>query len=240
MYKISLYNAVIMKNTSNRINLDKIYMFYFIFLIISLVVVAIITRNSFEGKEIYNKNINMSNLIVVNSKAHADYYDDNSSLEDILNKAKIILKVKMTNNSEYMNQCRLSEVKILEIYKNEEGIDLGGNIYIYEPAYPHVESGEVCLDGGYIPMIENKEYIVLLKPLKVPQGYQMSKKEAKSFMYCSLGFGKYCSENLSPYIISDKSNNQLELKDLEGYNIMIDNKNLDKYNTFVSMMSKYK
>lgn len=217
--------------------IKKVELIVFLSIIIILSSIAIITKKSFNYDSVLSKN-NWDNYYIHMSKSDDIYYDEINDVQDILENSSLILKVKMSNNREILNQCILSEVKVEEVYKNNLDIKIekDNDIYIYEPI--SVQEDSIYLSDGYIPMNTEDEYILCLKPLKIPEKYVMSDKEKISFMYYNPIYGKKNINNNLYYINED--NTGLKLSDLKEYNVILESKDVEKYNNYNEIMMKYK
>lgn len=216
----------------------KASLILFIIILIILFSVAVITKKSIIP--------NISNLIdgewndyQVNMMLVSDkYYSKIDDVSDILENSSVVLKVKMSNKRENLSQCVLSEVTVEDVYKNDLDINIekDSNIYIYEPIT--LQEGAIYLTEGYIPMNTDNEYIVFLKPLKVPQGYTMSDKEKISFMYCNPVYGKKNMDNDLYFVNQDGMN--LKFSDIKNYNVILNNENINMYNKYNEFVARYK
>ena len=215
----------------------KVTLIIYLSILIILFLIAIITKKSI----IYYDNVckaDWSNYQVNMIATNDIYYSKINNLSDILENSSIILKVRMSDDREILNQCVLSEVIVKKIYKNNLDIVLDENksIYIYEPF--SLQENFIYLDGGYVPMNTDEEYIVFLKPLKVPEGYTMSNKEKISFMYCNPIYGKRSVNNDLYYITQDNEN--LNFDTIKSYNAILKSENLDIYNQYNNFIKDYK
>lgn len=216
-------------------NKNYIFIITFVLIVLSLIMTGVKTKKSFQYVE--HENVDLINYKIFNNYSNQVYYDKLDNIEDIFNKTPIILKVKMTNEREVLNQTVLSTVIIEKVYKSEIDISINDSIYLYEPITIQENTGSIYTTGGYIPMVENKEYIVFLKSLKIPDGYSMSDKEKVSFMYYNPTYGKVSIENLEPYIL--KENDNIELRDILINDIMINENEINNYLQYKDIILKY-
>lgn len=228
--------------------MKKLYKRFDIILILLLIIVLLVvsqkTKSSFQVTNLESETeINLMDFQVYNSNVNDIYYNKIDNADTIFNESPIIAKVKMTNEREYLNQCILSTVDIVKVYKNTTNINLTNEMYIYEPT--DVRSNELVMytTNGYIPMISDNEYIVFLTPLKVPDGYRMSSVEEKSFMFYNAEMGKVSVNKLEPYItgefdLTQMINNLVSYKDLINYDVILDESKSTTYKEFKEKVYK--
>lgn len=218
-----------MKILFNKINKHK-------FLTIIILIVIILFGISINMKIHFNSikqevDENFTDFQFWATNTNVKYYDEVDSIEKLFDEAPIIAKVKMTGEKEYLNQCILSTVELINVYKNDSNLNLENkNIYIYEPVHVLQNNLTMYSTQGYIPMLKDEEYIVFLKSIKVPEGYKMSEKEKISFIYYNAKWGKYCSKGIEPYIIDEKDVN-LKYEDIKNNNVILSS---DDYNNLYS------
>ena len=218
--------------SKNKISLSIITL-----ILIILVFIGVKTRVSF----VYENNLeyDWNNYKIFDMNVNDIYYDKVDKVENVITNSFIIAKVKMTDEKQILNQCVLSKVEVINIYKNETNkyIDEDNDLYIYEPISVQNNTSSIYTTYGYIPMIENNEYMVFLKPLKVPKDYKMSEKEEISFMYYNPIYGKKSVDDKLYYINND--NKELELNDIINYDVILKSDTIDIYNEFNQIINEY-
>ncbi|MBD7913146.1 hypothetical protein [Clostridium cibarium] len=214
-------------------NRNKVIVGILLIIVLIPLLIGIKTKRSFQYT--INQNLDFMDYQIINNTNKQKYYDQLDNIGDIFKDSPIVARVKMTNEREYLSQCVLSSVEVEDVLKGDIDLEREKKIYIYEPITVQVDAVYTSL--GYIPMIEGNEYIVFLKQLKVPNGYNMSNKEKKSFMYYNPTYGKSDIDGLQPYI-SDGSE-QISIRDVSKNNVIIKKDNLNEYSKYQSIISQY-
>lgn len=223
----------------------KIYFLTFIIILISAFGAGFFVKNSFTGEKDINKRISsiseeMLKYSNLNEKDMVDMYFDNSldTLEKLEKESDIILKIKVIERKLFFRSTE-SKVEVLKIFKGENGIEEGTNIYIHEPF--SVNDDMVYSTGGYNMMKDNTEYIVFLKHLKKMEGYKYPYKEKISFLPVSTTYAKYSEKENANFFKLDKENEN-KYKDVKGFCSIFESKeDLEKYEKIKEqILNKYK
>lgn len=139
-------------------------------------------------------------------------------------------------------------VKVLNIFKDDSStIKKGDTIFIFEPCA--IQANHCYSTNGYIPMVENKQYVVFLKDIIKPSWYKYkNEEEKKCFIPSSIFYGKYTFNDKTKSIKIKSGNNDIscmqlldyDLALLDGYTIMKHEQLNCKYEDIISRYDKIK
>lgn len=214
---------------------NKIFLVFLSALIFFSIVLGLMTRFSFKqefsAEEILNKGDKYAVSSQEDDRSLAIYFDNNmDDISQIKDKSNVIIKVKVTNDRQNYMRATLSGVDVSEVYKGN-GIKKGDHIYIYEPGFFFRSS--YSTEGGYNLMHGDREYILFLKHLKIPEGYKYKGKEAISFMPVSTYYSKYpLNSNGNTRVISkDELKKGISYGEVKEFDIITENVQIfEKYN----------
>lgn len=228
----------------NIIKDNKVFYITILCIFITLITLSLIVRNSFKGTLDFSEANNIVNKFQFEyGTAAGDYYNNYDDINfDVLKEdAELIIKVTLTNNREVLKDCILTKVGVSNVIKGKELINDFKEVYVYEPVSFHYPSKTVSTIGGYNLMKYDKEYILLLKRLKLPDKYNASEKQKLSFMLLNPEFSKFNMENENNGLYkvareSDFNNGEITFNNIEEYDqIFLDDK---KLNDFINLKSK--
>lgn len=188
-------------------------------------------NNNTNVSAILKKSNNIHVSIMNNPKFSSKYFNNAiNTLDDLISKSDLVVKVKVESDRTNYNQAVLSRVIIKQIFKGNEAKN-GDNIFIYEPSNFIVGNVSFLCFDGYTLMQPQYEYILFLKHLEIPKGYNYSGKEQISYLPVSSIYGKYKISNNPEYkVINTSANNNLKYKEVENMDLIASNNDvLNKY-----------
>lgn len=214
----------------------RLFIIVIILLVFLSTTTAIAVRMSLVDDIDFNKIKNEMNDYIVNYDNHIDSYGeifnaDIDSFEKLQKESQFILEVKLSGTRKNLYGTVLSEVEVLNVYKGDT-ISKREKIYLYEPSsiYGYLY---YCL-GGYNLMNNGNEYMVYINELKVPNEYDKTEIQEKSYMFTSLQFSKFNTETNYidvVYNLDDFYNGDIKYKDIKDMEfIPLDRKTLEIYN----------
>lgn len=116
------------------------------------------------------------------------YFDNHiSTLEELQNLSDVIVKVKVLPDRVNQMKAILSKVQVIQVYKGK--VLAGDTLLVEEPSSFLPTSYFVT--GGWSVMQDDQAYILFLRHLPVPKGYQYRGSESKMYLPVSSYFGKY-------------------------------------------------
>ncbi|MGL4873920.1 MAG: hypothetical protein ACRC30_04635 [Clostridium sp.] len=161
-----------------------------------------------------SKEFKLSNQSLINKK------EEFKSIDEIYNNSDLVIKGELSGKRKVLDGVVLSELSVKKTYKGE----CNELIYIYEPvAIVGKNSGYVVLNDGYLPMIENREYIVALNEENFSSEFKFIKGQNSSYRISDNVMGKF------PISID---NNSFEINELLGENVNYYTEAVDKEHIF--------
>lgn len=137
--------------------------------------------------------------------------EDYKSNDEIYNEADLIVKGKLTGKRKVLDGVVLSEMSVEDLYKGQ----CDKLIYVYEDfAIVGKDSGYIVVKDGYLPMIENKEYLLFLDKSNVTEEFKFMEGQNYSYKIVDNLLGKF------PMDIDENSFviNELPSDDINYYN----------------------
>lgn len=161
-----------------KISIKNMYFFLVGFLILFSVVVGIITRMSYVDDTNVEKHViegDSRYLNIINDEVYANHYFNNDieNIEDLTNLADSIVLVSTTSDRTNYNQSILTKVKVLDVLKGNMARKTE-YLYVYEPNNFKYNTTYYSLYGYNIMQID-KNYLLFLERLKVPDDYKYKK-----------------------------------------------------------------
>lgn len=209
---------------------SKIIYVLIIILIIGAITFGIYTKKSFKETKLNLDSNKISNASLSLDEEPLDdvsYFNNKiKDLSELLDTSDLIIVGHVIGERELYANAVKTKIKIDTVIRNKSLIDKPSEIFIFEPSYFNFNT---YISNGYNLMQNNKEYILFLKHLEVPQGYDYKKDELITFIPISTYFGKYESDNTeTPQIISTE--NEIKYKDIKSKPILTERKEMiDKY-----------
>lgn len=119
------------------------------------------------------------------------YFDisENMTFPKLKREADVVVKVKACGKRLCYQKAIKTQVTVLDVLKGTD-VNTNDKIFIYEPA-EFDEGYEYTSDKGYNLLNDTDEYILFLKHLDVPKGYQYKKDEADTYLPSTLLYSKY-------------------------------------------------
>ncbi|MDR3595878.1 hypothetical protein [Clostridium sp.] len=221
---------------------NRLLIIIYCLILVLCISIGIFTRKSFYGNTSLPMSNNLDNLtLCVSSSDTSNIYFDNNikDYDDLKQKSDIIVKVRLSGERKSLSGTILSKVEILSVYKGTD-VKKSDIIYIYEPCF-FINNTYNSVDG-YNMMVENNDYVVFLKHLKIPEGYKYKGVEQISFMPVSTKYAKY---NLSNYENKAFEKNELD-STLLNYKIIKNNDiitsqkaDIDKYTSIKNNLKDF-
>ncbi|MEN0647740.1 hypothetical protein NSQ82_01575 [Caldifermentibacillus hisashii] len=212
------------------------------FLIMGTFILGILTKKSFKentldlnSKEYYSANVSLQE----DEESSFKYFNNNiKNLDELVNNSDLIVigsvdKERLLYNSAIKTKFIISDV----IRNNSEVTNLPNKIFIFEPSYFNFDT--YFIKDGYNIMQNNAEYIVFLKHLEKPTGYEYKNDEMITFIPVSTYYGKFELKNVeTTKVIS--SSQTLTYQDIKSQSIVTENqKIIDTYNNIKSELGVY-
>lgn len=193
-----------------------------IILVIASVLIGINTRRSLVDNTEYDEiNINTFN-VHVDTKIQKWYENDIKQIDDLLDKSILVVKVKLVNDRRIENKTIYTKANVIEVYKGDNEL-VNSEIGIYEAAFPDERSKMLISYNGYIPMSDEDEYIVFLKPTIPLEGYDSNENK---YMFTSDKYGKYKTDDVGYLLNKDN----LKYETIKSYNVILnDEKEIENY-----------
>ncbi len=227
---------------------NKLFNILIIIIIVISIAIGIATRFSYTGEmflgDFLDKNQGVILVDLETDQEYVDIYFDNNieDLTELEKNSELIVKVKVHPERKMFIHGIRTKVIVEDVYKSN-GINKKDEIYIIEPSsMDNVNHGYTSL-GGYNLMEYDKEYILFLKPLEVPEGYKYKGKEKNTFIPISTLYSKYSLEKNENKIFTEEEfiKQKVKFDDIKSYDLLtISQKTLDNYyNTKNEVFKKY-
>ncbi|WP_339228941.1 hypothetical protein [Aeribacillus sp. FSL K6-2833] len=223
------------------------FIFIPIIMIIFMVVIGILTRNSYINDVDVNKYFNDKELNYTISKYEEDItkvftkFESLKNLDELEKESPIIVKAKVDSKSPRIRYylTTLTTVKVLNVYKGKISNDF---ISVFEPIdiIDAVDSaGTVNSVDGYNWMDKEKEYILFLRPLK-DSHYS---DDSVVYLPTTTVLSKYqIDESKVSLLDEDKMlNGSLKYADIKNQEVVLyEDQYVDKFNNFKrDVLNKY-
>lgn len=137
--------------------------------------------------------------------------EDYKSNDEIYDEADLIVKGKLTGKRKVLDGVVLSEISVEDLYKGQ----CDKLIYVYEDfTIVGKDSGYIVVKDGYLPMIENKEYLLFLDKSNVTEEFKFMEGQNSSYKIVDNLLGRF------PMDIDENSFviNELPSDDINYYN----------------------
>lgn len=146
-----------------------------------------------------------SNYTAIQEFEHYTLFNELSTLEDLEDISDVILRVKVTAEKKIAPKDIITTAVITKVYKGE-GLSVQDSIQIIEPYYYEYTTYAI---GGYVPITENTDYIVFLKPTTLHNTY----------LFSSVEFGKFKADAL-PAKIFELDKEAISVKEISNYDFV--------------------
>ncbi|EGT3614740.1 hypothetical protein FHH43_00585 [Clostridium perfringens] len=137
--------------------------------------------------------------------------EDYKSNDEIYDEADLIVKGKLTGKRKVLDGVVLSEISVEDLYKGQ----CDKLIYVYEDfTIVGKDSGYIVVKNGYLPMIENKEYLLFLDKSNITEEFKFMEGQNSSYKIVDNLLGRF------PMDIDENSFviNELPSDDINYYN----------------------
>lgn len=202
------------------------YILVVVLIMVSCIFIGIKTKKSFNLSENVNKNI--ETFSIYKDQSLLNFYDQISEVNDLLSNSDIVVKISITEDRESVTKATLTKVKVNSILKGN--IYDKEYIYIYEPYFIRYFDCSISNYQGYLPMRKGEEYIVFLKELNAPEGYNKTDKENMSYLFVNPIWGKYNSKAQEIYT-TNNIDMDIKLGDVNDKDAIIMEQDVEKYNS---------
>ena len=225
----------------------KLYFMSLLVLISVTVGYAFVTKYSFTGDYYLNKIKKQYNLddFMYSNIEDSEYFNESiSTLDELEKSSDLIVKVKPDDGKLFYNSIE-RQVKIINIYNDNDSLKNGDTIYIQEPFSISYLKGMESMNSekGYVLMNSNQEYILFLKHLDKVDGYKYNDNENITYVPVSTRLSKYCRQE-RPLLVKESKidSGKLYYKDFKSSSaIFIKADEWDKYNSISSQVyDKYR
>lgn len=225
----------------------KLYFMSLLVLISVTIGYAFVTKYSFTGDYYLNKIKKQYNLddFIYSNIEDSEYFNESiNTLDELEKSSDLIVKVKPVNGKLFYNSIE-RQVKIINIYSDNDSLKKGDTIYIQEPFSISYLKGMESMnsENGYVLMNSNLEYILFLKHLDKVDGYKYKNNEKITFVPVSTRLSKYCEQERALLVNESKiEDGELYYKDFKTSSaIFIKTKEWNRYNAIASQVyDKYK
>ncbi len=118
------------------------------------------------------------------------YLNNNGiSVNDVYDRSDLIVKVQATDDRSFLFSCILTKVTVLDVFKGNQSLK-SSDIYVYE--WAQIDATNFLLPNGtYNIMNTGDAYYLFLNRMPMPQGYNYSPKEMKTYLLANVYMGKY-------------------------------------------------
>lgn len=157
---------------------------------------GIITKKSFKETKIDLESAQMNNAYVsMNEESFVDYFENNiEDLSELISASDLIIIGNADGERQSYRGAVKTKIKVNTIIENKSLVaDLPNEIFIYEPNNFHFDT--YMSMEGYNLMQNNKDYILFLRHIEAPMGYNYKNDEIITFIPTSTYYGKYEMEN---------------------------------------------
>lgn len=149
--------------------------------------------------------IDASNYTVSNDFDNYRRFDELETLQDLEDESEIILKIKMKGERKIAPKDFIIHAEVLEVFKGDQ-LKVADRIDLIEPCF-YLNGTDAV--GGYVPTIQDIEYIVFLKSTKIENTY----------MFVSAEFGHFKLDN-QPADIYKLTNELKTVGELSNYDFI--------------------
>ncbi|HFD2030090.1 TPA: hypothetical protein ACF2C8_001846 [Clostridium perfringens] len=133
--------------------------------------------------------------------------EDYKSNDEIYDKADLIVKGKLTGKRKVLDGLVLSEISVENLYKGQ----CDKLIYVYEDVtIVGKDSGYIVVKNGYLPMIENKEYLLFLDKNNFTEEFKFIEGQNSSYKIVDNLLGKFPVEiDENSFVINELSSEDI-------------------------------
>ncbi|MEN8908281.1 MAG: hypothetical protein ABF289_20185 [Clostridiales bacterium] len=233
-----------------NLTLNKIITIVIIFIVISNIIAAILTRFSYtDYTEDYKtfkklKESYYSEAVFFRKELEASNFSEFASVEketknnltydyEFLFKESDIVVSALKVNEDQKRFSTLSKMKISTINKGKSLIK-DEYIFLYEPYYLYFEDKTFRNIDGYIPMMKNEEYFLFLKRKYEDNEYRNDEQNNMFVLTTRDSFSKYPIGNLNLFVV----NKPYTVIDIEDYDLAVESINSDIINEYKPIYNK--
>ncbi|WP_202077778.1 hypothetical protein [Caldalkalibacillus salinus] len=222
----------------------KIYLILIVSVMLVSVLTALLTKSSFASNEEFNDLSEYEDALVTvtsNDSFTSIYFNNNiKDVKELWQQADTVVRGVPLEPRKHLHQATFTPLQVSIVLKGELKENV---INIYEPSDIDFTSQKLSFyysRSGYLLMENDREYILFLKKLPVPEGYEKSEEEERSYLPLSTLYAKYpVGSTWEGDIISSESSD-FTLKDVYGYDILTrDDQILSKYLDFRNQLEQH-
>lgn len=165
----------------------RIYAYSIIGIILISLLGGFYVKNSIIEIEVNDILLNNSEYKLSNQSSIAKK-EEYKSIDEFYSNSDLVIKGELTGKRKVLDGVVLSELSVKKIYKGQ----CNELIYVYEPiSIVGKSSGYVVINDGYLPMLEDKEYILLLNKENFSDEFKFIKGQDSSYKISDNLMGKF-------------------------------------------------
>lgn len=174
----------------------KRYSLLWLFVLLCVVVMAVLTRKSFYGATTFkelSKNGNMDEYKIQIFEDDGDQriFSDINDFEDLKLNSNFIAKIRVTEDRMLFSHSVYTKALVETVYKSKQDDKENEIIYIYEPVDFDEDFEIFNSTNGYQLMKSGEVYYVFLNELQTVEGYHKSSDEMRTYTPSSTAFSVY-------------------------------------------------
>ncbi len=211
-------------------------------LIVVSIFFGIKTKNSFKetSLDLDSNEFKNAYISIDEDEEYAGYYFNNDikNFEELFSNSDLVVSGIIEGERQKYNGAIKTSFKVNDVIKNSSEVpNLPDKIFIFEPSYFHFDNYYV--QNGYNIMQNNNEYILFLKHIEKPEGYDYKNDEAITFVPVSTYYGKFQLSNTEvPKVIS--TNQQLTYQDIKNQSVVTEKQNvIETYQKIQSELTEH-
>ena len=172
----------------------KILVFLTVIVLAFGVAAAVFIKNSFYKLDVTQEVLSAQRILGVADEMPFDYIDtlgDTITLEDTIETAGLIVRVKATDEIQYREYTIVRKVAVVQTYKGA----CAEEIFIAEPVFINFvgteERSGIYPNEGYNLMQPQGEYLLFLTKLPTAEKRIETDAESRTYLVVNKAFGKY-------------------------------------------------
>jgi hypothetical protein len=194
-------------------------------LVIGAVVFGYFTKLSFKETkiELNSEQKNNAHVSLIEEPTVNYFNNDIKNLTELVDTSNLIIVGNVIGERQSYKGAIKTKIKVKSIIENKSLLnEVPDEIFVYEPSYFNFDT--YISQEGYNLMQNNKEYILFLKHLEAPKGYDYKADELITFIPTSTYYGKFELENEElPQTLSLSLEEEIMYKEIKNQPLLTEN-----------------